>query len=81
MRNRVSAPVPPYFPRKAAAPVIRSTRARESSSNGSGAVRHIARTSVQLTPPGGTFYKFVNGHLVAIPTPKANSISHSHKQK
>lgn len=37
------------------------------------------RTSVQLTPPGGTFYKFASGHLVAIPTPKANS--HTQKTK
>ncbi len=37
------------------------------------------RTSVSITPPGGTFYKFVNGHLVAIPTPKANSQSHKKK--
>ncbi len=27
------------------------------------------RTSVSITPPGGTFFKFVNGKLVPIPTP------------
>jgi len=29
------------------------------------------RTSVSITPPGGTFFKYVNGRLVAIPTPKS----------
>lgn len=28
-------------------------------------------TRVTLTPPGGTFYKFVNGKLVPVPTPPA----------
>lgn len=30
------------------------------------------RTSVQIQPPGGTFYKFVNGKLLPVPTPKSH---------
>jgi cyclophilin family peptidyl-prolyl cis-trans isomerase len=28
---------------------------------------------VHIQPPGGTFYKFVNGHLVPIPTPRSRN--------
>ena len=32
---------------------------------------HNGRVAYKIQPPGGTFYKFVNNHTVAIPTPRS----------
>ncbi|MDR3636428.1 MAG: peptidylprolyl isomerase [Isosphaeraceae bacterium] len=35
-----------------------------------------AEKNGRIQAPGGTFYKFVNGHIVAIPTPKPGPFAH-----